>query len=387
MIWPFRRRNAEEKRLRETEETTQVTLTVPDDAPGLQEAIDAAPDGARILVRPGRYRESIDFSGKQLTLSSEDPRDADTVARTIIEGDGNGTVVNIVRGEGPEARLMGFTITGGSARIGEAAEGGGVTVRGGARPVIENNVIHNNCSELDGGGIYIDDSAPTVTRNQIRNNAAAGCGGGVHVGRDSVRSTGYEVEPAFGERMGRFLDRSMPRTFQITASEDDSEHAFRDEASGGFVQEREEEERPRPRVEGNTIVGNAAMWGGGLFVSDEAPVIEGNAFRDNCAHRGGGISVWDNSRAVVHRNILVGNVAHEEGGAVIVEWGASPVLIANRMTDNHSRLGILSVATNSAPIMQRNVLSDNECSDGKHLYLWESHRAVMEDNQVAGDEE
>jgi len=384
VIWPFGRKRRKEEPEEGKEEHT-ATLTVPDDVRSIQEAIASAPEGATVVVRPGRYRGDVDFSGKNLKVRSNDPRDPQTVARTIIEGDGDGTVVAFVRGEGEGSELAGFTITGGHARVGGPGEGGGITVRGHARPVIENNVIEGNRSDLDGGGIYIDDAAPAVLRNQIRDNAADGCGGGIHVGRDSVRSSGYQVEPAFRERMGQFLDRSMPRTIQITASEDDSEHAFRDEAAGDIQQEREKEERPRPVLEGNTIQGNRALWGGGLFVSDEAPRVDGNVFRANSAGRGGGVCIWDNSRAVLLQNMLIQNEAEEEGGAVIVEWGASPVLLANRITGTRSRRGALSVATNSAPIIRNNVFSDNEGVEGDVLHLWKSNLAVLQDNQFAGD--
>ncbi|MEQ1501958.1 MAG: hypothetical protein ABMB14_06990 [Myxococcota bacterium] len=74
----------------------------------IQDAIDAAVSGQRIGVAPCVYHERIDFLGKILDVYGTDGS-----AATTIDGDAQGTVVNIENGEADGTRLAGFTITDG----------------------------------------------------------------------------------------------------------------------------------------------------------------------------------------------------------------------------------------------------------------------------------
>ncbi|MBN1816086.1 MAG: hypothetical protein JW828_01920 [Sedimentisphaerales bacterium] len=75
----------------------------PDSAlPGIQEAIDLAADGDRVLVWPGVYQEGIDFQGKAITVTSA----TDAAVLEIP----NGWAVSFHRGEGPQSILSNFVI-------------------------------------------------------------------------------------------------------------------------------------------------------------------------------------------------------------------------------------------------------------------------------------
>ena len=100
----------------------------------IQDAIDAATAGDLILVRPGEYRENIDFSGKDVVLRSVDG----APATRILGAPGGGTRVTFASGEGPGAVLDGFTM--GNPLI--TASGQGILVDG-ASPTIQNNLIQN----------------------------------------------------------------------------------------------------------------------------------------------------------------------------------------------------------------------------------------------------
>jgi outer membrane protein assembly factor BamB len=93
----------------------------------IQEAIDGAPDGSRLLVAPGEYHENISFRGKGLTVES-----ADGPQQTILDGpDVTMPTVSFAGSEGPDAVLRGFTVTGGRV---------GLSVRG-AAPTLTDNLI------------------------------------------------------------------------------------------------------------------------------------------------------------------------------------------------------------------------------------------------------
>ena len=89
------------------------TYYVPDDFPTIQAAIDGASGGDTIVVRPGTYRENIDFRGKALTVKSQYG-----AYTTVIDGGGAGSTVTFQNNEGAGSVLDGFTVTNGSAADG-----------------------------------------------------------------------------------------------------------------------------------------------------------------------------------------------------------------------------------------------------------------------------
>ena len=386
MIWPFRRRSDDEDEKQGAPGESRVTrYTVPDDFSTLGEAIESAREGSTISVRPGRYRENLDFAGKSVSLVSENPEDPDTVRRTIIDGTGRGSVIVFASGEDERASLRGFTITGGRAEMLLAPGGGGIVIRNESCPRIEHNVICDNESDLDGGGIFVDDSWPVIRRNTITGNTADGSGGGIHIGRDSNIVSPEEVDQVFAQTMLEAIEESRIETTQISALDSDADFTIRDFINVGPEEDVQREERTRPVIEGNTITGNAALAGGGIFISDEAPVLESNAIRENRARRGAGVCLWDNCRAVLTGNFIGENMADTEGGGLIVEWGASPVLSKNRIVNNAAPRGpALSVAQNSAPLVHQNHFQNRHGDAGQSVHFWALHLAVMRDNHFEG---
>ncbi len=262
-------------------------LWVPDQYVRIQEAIDAAASGDVIVVKPGLYRESLDFKGKELILRSTDPGDPATVAATVIEGNCGESAVTFGEGEGPGAVLAGFTISaGGGTFVDEywGCYGGGILVIGGGTPLIAYNVIDGNgadcCSEIGdlkgayfGGGIAVIESDPYILANRVVGNAALVEGGGIYV---------------------------------LKAS---------------------------PLIAGNTISGNTAKVGGGIAVATGSPaVIYENRIENNGAEEGGGLSILA-STPWIYDNTISGNNAVVYGGAVSLRR-AAPDLSGNRFESN-----------------------------------------------------
>lgn len=140
-------------------------LSVPAMYATIQEAIDAAPDGALISVAPGVYPENIDFGGKDVTVQGAGPD-------SVIDGGDAGSVVRFVGGEGPLAVLDSFTIRGGLA-----ATGGGIEIRD-SSPTILRNVIVGNRATSVGSGIYVGGSTaePAIFNNLLAFNTGVGGG-------------------------------------------------------------------------------------------------------------------------------------------------------------------------------------------------------------------
>jgi len=172
----------------------------------IQLAVRDCNDGDVIVVDPGTYYETINFSGKNIVLTSTDPNDPNVVAGTIIDADGDGSVVTFENGETSEAVLTGFTITGGFGTLNTDLNpevrilwGGGVYCFR-ASPTITNNVFTGNHAPNEIFGDTIEDlifgygaaiggveAYPIVTRNIINGNTAYG-GAGIFIVGDPVIS-------------------------------------------------------------------------------------------------------------------------------------------------------------------------------------------------------
>jgi len=170
---------------------------VPSEYPRIQAAIDASEAGDVVVVALGVYYETINFSGKDIVVTSTDPNDPKVVGYTIINADGDGTTVTFENGETPAAVLTGFTITGGFGTFNNALPapfkifwGGGIYCNGGS-PTITRNIIANNQGPVEmsgndtsqlklcyGGGISCLQSDAVISRNIIRGNRGY-AGGGV----------------------------------------------------------------------------------------------------------------------------------------------------------------------------------------------------------------
>lgn len=249
--------------------------TVDDDRPAdfssIQAAINAASNGDEIVVRAGRYKETLSFLGKGLTVRSESGP-----AVTVIYLEGETRVVQL---DG-NSTLRGFTITGGRARV-----GGGIRVTGGAQPVIEGNVIKGNIAARDGssfpsfgGGIAVEAlSRPVITRNVITGNEAQGdvqglltYGGAIDVADDcSAVITGNVIEGNRATDSGGGISLGIVGT---TTPVD---------------------------ITNNTFVGNEAGSGAA-----------------NSFSYGGGTLIDAGAQLAFRNNLVVQNIARFEGGGV-----------------------------------------------------------------------
>ena len=143
-------------------------IYVPADYATIQGALDAAGNGALVLVAPGTYVENIDFFGKAINVRSE--AGAET---TVIDGNEAGSVVSFASEETEESVLEGFTL-----RNGNSYDGGGIFCGYNTSPKIANCTILGNRVDHNGGGIACASSA-TIINCVISENYARYSGGGI----------------------------------------------------------------------------------------------------------------------------------------------------------------------------------------------------------------
>ncbi len=158
-------------------------LLVPENYSTIQGGINAAVVGDTVLVQPGEYFENINYFGKAILLTSTyfESNNDDAILTTIINGNGNGSVVRFNTGEGASSILQGFTLTNGNTY-----NGGGVYCSG-SSPTLRHVVISGNHAIYNGGGlIAYFNSHPKLVSVTVYNNSAGGNAGGFYLWESQI---------------------------------------------------------------------------------------------------------------------------------------------------------------------------------------------------------
>jgi predicted outer membrane repeat protein len=144
----------------------------------IQTGIQAAIDGATVLVMPGVYNEAIDFLGKAITVRGQGgPR------TTIIDGQQRQvSVVTFKNKEGRNSVLEGFTIRNGQGSLqpfnsSQQIVGGGIACVG-TSPTISNVVLTANIAKYGAGAYGVQGSKCLLKDVLFTGNNAITNGGG-----------------------------------------------------------------------------------------------------------------------------------------------------------------------------------------------------------------
>jgi parallel beta-helix repeat protein/predicted outer membrane repeat protein len=236
----------------------------------IQAAINVSAAGDTVFVHDGTYVENINFSGKAITVKSENG-----AAGTIINGNGASHVVTFDKGEGSGSVLDGFTITNGNGPY--ESWGGGIRCAS-SSPTITRCIITGNSSYAGGGICCQSSSSPTITDCTIRGNTAF-LGGGIFC-----------------------KSGSSPVITNCTISGNTgSAHSGAIGCDSGCS----------PIITNCIINGNTAGDGGGIYSYRSSPTIINCTISGNTATSRGGAIRCQQGTASVKNSILWGNVPSE----------------------------------------------------------------------------
>ncbi len=323
---------------------------VPDDFPTIQDCIDDVSDGGSVVVRSGTWLETIDFSGKDITVQG-----LDGSAVTTIDGDGSGPVVTMALGE--DATLEGFTIMGG------AAEDGAGVYFSGAMATFADLVLSGNVASQYGGGLYVEDGSVAIESCSFLDNQASH-GGGLYVsgttslaeisgstfqGNDATSNYGggayvdgpqvYFQDSEFFSNSGRAV-YSNADYLELTACTLDGNDSGHGEGGGilihtgycviqdstisnnstdGYAGGGIYDNAGDLVVSASTISGNRADYGGGIAHVSPALYLLDSVLEDNVATQSGGGLYSHSEPFLVSGCVFDGNVAADKGGAIYVD--------------------------------------------------------------------
>ncbi|MBT4331911.1 MAG: T9SS type A sorting domain-containing protein [Candidatus Cloacimonetes bacterium] len=273
-------------------------INVPADQPTIQAGINESVDADTILVQPGTYVENINYNGKNITVASLFFTTQDTVyiSQTIIDGNNDTSVATFESGE-DQALLSGFTITNGYGEglpflevlmdpeeAIEFVKGGGIHCYY-SGPTLSNLVINNNTARNVGGGIGIVSSNPIIENVKIINNSVLDVdaigGGGIAISSGDPIINNCEI--ANNNVGGNQLNLTM---------------------GGGIFTLPYIGDATSLSISNSAVMGNTAVYGGGLGFFEGAFNMERILIFDNTADIGSAICLGDPSGMINNPDTL-----------------------------------------------------------------------------------
>ncbi|MFT4978917.1 MAG: parallel beta-helix repeat protein [Myxococcota bacterium] len=365
-------------------------------------AVRETPDGGVVQICPGTYPETLDLSGRDLTLVSTDGPEV-----TIIASSEPGAPILQVS-DRADVVAIGLTFTGGSAAYGGAvlctgsdlaltdsvvtdssADRGGGLAALSCDITVSGTTLSGNTAAQYGGGMYLEDSSGSVEGSFVSNNTAYEGGGGF--------SWDGDVD---------FIDSTFTENLATTVAEDDwgpgggggglwlysdqstvsgstfSNNTSQYHAAGLYVY------RGAPTIEDNIVSGNLC-WedGSGLYFNVSTADIIGNTIEDNEAYDdGGGLRLYYGS-TVISGNYFAGNSAGDDGGGVKLSH-STHIFTGNELVGNVAgdAGGGVELDNDSSEVSD-SIFTGNVATRGGGLHNWRTEQSFsIHDNEFVDNE-
>ena len=318
-------------------------INVPADYATIQAAIDAAADGDEIIVSPGIYYENISIINKTIIIASlfYTTQDTSYISQAVIDGGQAGSVVVFEEDEDVQSLLCGFTI-----RNGNSINGGGISCQN-ASPDLANLIITGNIAVggapfHKGGGIYglnshvnvenvelwdnhatiggavsFHNSSPIFYDVSIHDNISDLSGGGINCEDSDLTLENMEIWGNFAHNGGALRFNNSNSTINDVSIHDN----VSENAGGGL-----DIDDSGISFENVMIMHNFARMGGGIFSSYSAISLANVTITGNSAVvEGGGISSDDSACSLTFDaenlcNIYLNNVENRNGGSDVYSF-------------------------------------------------------------------
>ena len=307
-----------------------MTLHVPSQFATITAAIGAAHTGDTIEVAAGTYRENlvIDKNGLRLVGAG---------AEASILQPQSGSFLPVVQFRGVDSSVLftGFSVQGGASDT--DLQGGGMDIDN-ASPVIQFNEITENSSTAVGGGISIRgaNSNPLIRGNDIHGNYTregagnfAGLGGGIYIGdhaRGDILDNDIYENSAWSRGGGIYSGPLSAGTYTLMV--------------GGGAS----------NIRGNRIAGNSADSDGGISIvslsTGSQVILANNLIASNSGDflSGSGISAYQSSVRIIN-NTIAGNSGGSQPGYGVYASGTGIVEIRNNIVVQNGEYGVCAPAT------------------------------------------
>ncbi len=345
-------------------------IIIPADYTTIQAGINASVAGDTVLVQPGAYVENIDFSGKDITVASYflTLQDSSLIEQTLILGTGSTCVVKFDNNETNNAKLIGFTISGGS---GYQKMGGGIYCDYSSPTlsnliVSQNHIDYTNSTSQGGGGIYLYYSSAIITYVTVKDNTVSNAngnncgGGGMYLNsssaiityvtvKDNTVSNNYEnINPGGGGIYLYYSSYASLINLIIQGNSLTSTSSYQVRGGGIYLVGSLYASLVNLIIQGNSITSTSAAWGGGLYLSGSDDVSLNN------------LTICD--------NIATSTSSLAYGGGLYLE--SSHDLIMDNLVINENSIsgsyvkGSGIYASNAGYNFKNTEISDNYCLNG-----------------------
>ncbi|MGH1413413.1 MAG: right-handed parallel beta-helix repeat-containing protein [Pelagimonas sp.] len=323
----------------------------------IADAIQAAGEGARINVYPGRYSKGLDVTRPVEVIGVGDKSDIilEVADDNIIEWTASAGRVSGLTMIQAGGKYFGIHLAGGSMILEDndiTSQGLGIiAIRGNEGGTIRRNTIHDGVQ----GGIFIfEKGKATIEDNSISGNGLAGIevkGGAAPIVRGNTLFDGkgsgiFVNEGGTGRYENNTIYNNAYAGIEVKGAADPliTNNIVRNGLQGGVMIS----DKSTARIESNTIYANTFA---GLEIKSGAnPVVWNNVLRDGqqsavYIHEGGkgvleenkihnnafyGISVRDDSRPIIRENRIFDNVYE----AIRIRAGASGTYENNDLSGN-----------------------------------------------------
>ena len=340
--------------------TVAAVLRVPEDFSTIKDAVSAANDYDIIEVAPGVYQETLDISGKILTIiSTHGP------SQTTIQGDGASTTITAI---GSFGLFSGFTVTGGGGSVAggmllygsnidiehcifaenhTATKGGGLGLE--VSVVNFNDVLFLRNTSGDGGALLAHNSMVLFQDCSFIANEVSNFGGALYLRGEGAQNPSFVtilgcdfIENEAGERGGAiacpgWYDTEQHRSNVLLWIG----KTYNDEIDVSDACTFE-----RNKAYGTVGVGlGGAIYAYGFNLSIGAfSWIVNSTFIENEAKNGGALYVEDTSQVgnhilIIYRSRFFDNTAYNTGGAMQLEQGYSYIISHSLIESNQANRG------------------------------------------------